>query len=411
MDCDVTVQIAGVDVPVGHLYQQVRHGDEAASFSYDSSYLRNPQAFPLAPDMPLGPGSFHTTGLREFRAFEDCMPDRWGRNLMLRAERSKARDENRTARTLFEADLLVGVNDEARQGALRFWSVDGTALSPIEHGVPRETSIPALLSAADLVATDMDADIKDLLAAGSSLGGARPKASVRDEKGSLCIAKFPKADEDLIEDVCAWEYVALQLMRACSIRVPESRLIRIKGRSVLIMKRFDREGARRIPYISGLTAVQGSDGERYSYLELADFIEQEGANPEGDLRELWIRALFSCAVGNTDNHLRNYGFLREDRGWRLSPAFDVNPTSGDGEKYLATGLDFDAHEADPREALAVCEYFRLKVSEAKDIAAQMAHVLSQWRAGARRSGISEAAIERMRSCFGSAVTRLAGLAR
>lgn len=307
--------------------------------------------------------------------------------------------------------MLVGVNDEARQGALRIWDVEGNVLSSTLDGVPRETSIPALLDAADLAATDMDADVRDLLAAGSSLGGARPKASIRDEEGALCIAKFPKADEDVLSDVCAWEHVALQLMKRAGITVPDARLMRVGGRSVLLMRRFDRQGARRIPYISGLTAVQGTDGGRYSYLELAEFIEEEGSRPTQDLRELWVRALFSCAVGNVDNHLRNYGFLRDDVGWRLSPAFDVNPTPGAERKYLATGLDFDNREAEPEVAFSVSDFFRVGLQSARGIAASMARVLSDWRRAARADGISEASIERMADCFDSGVSKLEALAR
>ena len=339
------------------------------------------------------------------------MPDRWGRNLMHRAERAQARDEKRTLRTLFEADLLVGVNDEARQGALRIWDAEGNVLSSAFNGVPRETSIPALLDAVDLAATDMDADIRDLFAAGSSLGGARPKASIRDEQGLLCIAKFPRADEGVLNDVCAWEHVALQLMGHTGVAVPDSRLMRVDGRAVLLMRRFDRQGARRIPYISGLTAVQGTDGGRYSYLELAEFIEEEGSRPVQDLRELWTRALFSCAVGNVDNHLRNYGFLRDGAGWRLSPAFDVNPTPGAEPKYLATGLDFGNREAEPELAISVSDFFRVSLSDARGIAASMARALGGWRRVARADGISEASIERMADCFELGVSKLRALAR
>ena len=411
MECDVTVRRGGEDILVGRLYQNVRHGDETATFAYDPSYLADPRAFSIAPDMPLGPGSFHTPGLSEFRAFEDCMPDRWGRNLMLRAERARAKAEGRATRTLFEADMLAGVDDEARQGALRFWSTSGEVLSSCGSGVPRETSIPSLLKSADAAATDMDADVRDLLAAGSSLGGARPKASVRDEGGRLCIAKFPKADENLVEDVCAWEHVALLLMKKAGIEVPDSRLLRVGGRAVLITRRFDRRAGDRIPYISGLTAVQGADGGRYSYLELAEFIEQEGSRPDRDLRELWVRALFSCAIGNVDNHLRNYGFLREELGWRLSPAFDVNPTPGSETKYLATGLGFVDREASPEAAFDVCEFFRVDVAEARRAAESMARVLETWRRVARGDGISEASIERMADCFESGVRRLRKAAR
>ena len=200
--------------------------------------------------------------------------------------------KQQTPRVLFEIDYLTGVSDKTRQGAIRIWDETGQSLAPEEKGVPREVDLPALLNSADLAAVDMDADIRDLLEAGSSLGGARPKASVQDQQGTLWIAKFPKSDEDSISDISAWEKVSLDLMSECGINVPESRLIRIKGRSVLLLKRFDRVGDLRIPYISGLTAIQGNDGNNYSYLELVEFIEGAGSNPQEDIRELWRRALF-----------------------------------------------------------------------------------------------------------------------
>ncbi|MCH4082970.1 MAG: type II toxin-antitoxin system HipA family toxin [Olsenella sp.] len=407
MEYLVTVQIGGQDVSCGRLFQNVRHGEETTTFSYDPSYLSHPKAFALCPDMPLGPGTFHSSGLRNLRAFEDCMPDRWGRNLLMRSERNQARLEQRTERTLFEADMLCGVSDFTRQGALRIWSPDGReALAKESAGVPREVELPALLSSADLAVEDLNADVRDLVAAGSSLGGARPKASIQDTDGTLLIAKFPKASESQAEDVCAWEHVCLRLMKACGIAVPPSRLTRIKGRSVLLLARFDRREKLRVPYISGLTAVQGDDGERYSYLELAEFIEESGSNPDRDLPELWRRAAFSCAVGNTDNHLRNYGFLWNESGWALSPAFDVNPTPGDNQKYLATALDFDRPEADPRIALEVSDYFRVSEDQAKAYMRKTAHVLEAWPAIARGEGISEASIQRMSSNFQSGIASL-----
>lgn len=411
MELDVTVQLGEKDVFVGHLYQSVRHGLETTSFSYDTSYLTLSEAFSLAPDMPLGAGSFHSVGLSHLRAFEDCLPDRWGRNLMLRAERTRAREEARAARTLFETDMLAGVNDETRQGALRIWSKEGRALSPAESGVPREVSIPSLLDAADLAAIDMNADVRDLLAAGSSLGGARPKASVRDETGHLCIAKFPKVDEGELADVGAWERVALQLMGECGIRVPTSRLLRVRGRSVLLLRRFDRHGSARVPYLSGLTAVQGEDGGSYSYLELVEFLEEEGASPEKDIKELWDRALFTCAVGNTDNHLRNYGFLRDGAGWRLSPAFDVNVTPGDAPKFLSTSVGLDGNEADVRLVVELCDYFRLTREEARAHVSRMATALARWRRVARANGIGEVSIANMASCFEKGISDLRAAAR
>lgn len=421
MNYKVTVQINGTDVLAGTLYQNVRRGVETATFSYAESYLENPSAFALAPDMPLGAGTFHSAGLTEFRALEDCMPDRWGRNLMLRAERNSAKEESRAVRTLFEADMLTGVSDKMRQGALRIWAEDDTSfqhpLASQERGVPREIDIPSLLNAADKATMDLDADIRDLLEAGSSLGGARPKASIQDEQGFLCIAKFPKVDEDQLVDSAAWEKTMLDIMAECGISVPESRLIRVAGRSVLLMRRFDRRGshdqkdvqALRIPYISGLTAVQGKDGQHYSYLELVDFLETEGARSQEDIQELWLRALFSCVVGNTDNHLRNYGFLHVWNGWILSPVFDVNPTPGDHPKLLSTGLDFDDRSADPALALSVCEYYRLTEKQAKAKARKMVSVLGKWQAFARSNGISEASLAYMESNFESGLARLRNL--
>lgn len=197
----VTMQIDGMDVPAGTLFQNIRNGEETTSFVYDQQYLAREDAFALAPDVPLGGGSFHSASLRSLRALEDCMPDRWRRNLMTRTERLEAKNAGRTPRTLFETDLLTGVNDETRQGALRLWDADGNVLTAPETGVPREIDLPHLLSSADRASQDMDVDIRDLLDAGSSLGGARPKASMRDEHGDLWMAKFPKSAEGHLE---AW---------------------------------------------------------------------------------------------------------------------------------------------------------------------------------------------------------------
>ena len=409
MEYRVSVQLDGEDVFAGTLYANVRHGQESASFRYDDAYLSDSRSFALSPDLPLSQGPLHARGGALFGAFEDCMPDRWGRNLMLRAERRAAREQDRAARALFEHDFLAGAGDFARQGAIRIWR-DGAAVAAQGEGVPREVRVPELLAAADLAAADLDADVGDLVAAGSSLGGARPKASVVDEHGALNIAKFPKADEQSLEDVCAWEKTALDLAARAGIRVPATRLLRVDGRSVLLLERFDREGGRRIPYLSGLSAIQGSDGERYSYLDLVSFIEEEGARPDEDIRELWRRVLFSCAIGNTDDHMRNHGFLREPGGWRLSPAFDINPTPGDNVKYLRSAIDYDADEASPQAAVDACEWYRLTRDEARSIAAEMAAVLKGWRKAAQANGISKAAQERMATSLDAAVERL-GTAR
>lgn len=406
MEYHVTLQASGEGIPVGTLYINIRHGQESASFRYDDSYLSLPQAFALAPSMPLTRGTLHAPAGTLFHAFEDCMPTRWGRSLMLRAERRRAHEENRATRTLFEHNYLAGVDDVARQGALRIW-VDGKPVSS-NGGVPREVHIPDLLTAADVAAADLDADVADLIAAGSSLGGARPKASIADEHGVLCMAKFPEADESPYEDVCAWEKTTLDLAEACGLRVPKSRLLRVGGRSVLLLKRFDREEGLRIAYLSGMSAIQGSDGESYSYLDLVAFIEEDGAQPERDIKDLWKRILFSSAVGNTDDHMRNHGFLRQRGGWALSPMFDVNPTPGDNPKYLRSGIDYETNEADPRAVVSAAEWYRVERDEARTLAKGMASVLSRWRKVASANGISKTSQDYMASCFEAGVERLYG---
>ena len=173
-----------------------------------------------------------------------------------------------------------------------------------------------------------------------------------------------------------------------------------------MLDRFDREGTKRIPYLSGMSAVQGVDGESYSYLELVDFIEWGGASPTKDIQQLWLRLLFSCAIGNTDDHMRNHGFLRSEEGWSLAPAFDVNPTEGDGEKYLSCAADFDERLAVPQTALDVCEEFRMRHSDAVLAAKNMARELAAWRRIATADGISRGSISRMESCFEAAIKRL-----
>ena len=185
-----------------------------------------------------------------------------------------------------------------------------------------------------------------------------------------------------------------------------SRLLKMGKRHILIAQRFDRENSRRIPYISGMTAISGNDGGNYSLLDLLDFIEEYCSNPHKDARELWLRALFTCAIGNTDNHMRNYGFIRNDEGWALSPQFDVNPTIGCGEKLLTSSVDERDYASDVRVALRVCDYFRVTQEEARQTCTKLAQVLKNWRRIAREAGISRDSIDAMATCFDGAIEQL-----
>ncbi|MCZ3388065.1 MAG: type II toxin-antitoxin system HipA family toxin [Actinomycetia bacterium] len=294
----------------------------STTFRYDTGYLGQRLAFPIDPDLTLSTGTQHVNGLPG--ALEDSAPDRWGRNLTTKLQRHATLVAGRRAASLSDADFLVGVSDFTRQGALRFRADGEGPFLGTSNEVPRLLELPRLLNAADAVSRDDDfTAIKELLEAGSgSLGGARPKASVRDGD-RLLIAKFPHPDDDW--DVMAWEKTALDLAKKAGIRVPEVRLAHTDGRAVLLLERFDRISDGRVPYMSAMTLLSAHDGDSHDYLEISEALPAVGSAARKDLNELWRRIVFSVFVNNTDDHLRNHGFLDERGGWALSPVFDVNP--------------------------------------------------------------------------------------
>jgi serine/threonine-protein kinase HipA len=392
------------DVRVGDLWSHRRRGSESATFAYDSSYLGRAGAYALDPGLPLVGGQQQTrAGQRMFGAFSDCAPDRWGRTLVDRAERESAAEANRTERSFGEIDYLLGARDDMRQGALRFRDPsDGPFLAPPAQGVPTLVELPALLAAAERAERDgpIAADLTLLLNGGSSLGGARPKAHVIDERGRPAIAKFPSPGADSW-DVMRWEAVALDLAAAAKIQVPASESLEISGRTVLVVERFDRTaGGKRLGYISAMSMLESGDGERGSYLEIADAIERESPSPVTDLAELWRRVAFSILISNTDDHLRNHGFLRKTSGgWSLAPAFDLNPNPSVGPKELSTAIDFENREARVDLLLDVAPEFRLDADVAHTILREVAEATSTWRQVAGRHGLSKGAQDQMAPAF------------
>ncbi len=400
----VYVDLDNEPVLVGRLWAHRRRDHDSASFEYDEAWLRHPERFALEPALVLGPGSFHTVaGKAIFGAFGDSAPDRWGRVLMQRAERRRADRAGEPVRTLCEIDYLLRVNDEARQGALRFsHAPDGPFLAGEDMTpIPPLVGLPRLLSAAERVGadTDTDEDLRLLLAPGSSLGGARPKASVRDRSGQLAIAKFPRRDDEI--DVVRWEAVALSLAAKAGIRVPSWRIEAIGRRRVLLLHRFDRADDRRIPYLSAMSMLGANDLETHSYLELVDALRQYGAAPEKDMAELWRRMVFNILVSNTDDHLRNHAFLYEGpNGWRLSPAYDLNPTPVDIKpRVLTLAIDEESRTASFELALSVAAYFELDEPQARAIARDVGRIVSYWREEAGKLGLAERHIDRMASAF------------
>ena len=401
-EVEVFVSFADADVLAGRLWCHRRRGTESQTFRYDTGYLGRAGAYELDPLLPLVEGSQQTPANREiFGAFSDSAPDRWGRRLIGRAERRRVRREGGTARSFGEADYLLGVRDDLRQGALRYREPDaGEFIAPPDAGVPSLLDLPKLLGAADRLERDEESEeeLATLLRGGSSLGGARPKAHVLDDRGRIAIAKFPSPVND-DWDVMRWEAVALTLAHAAGIRVPDYRLHLIDGEPVLIIDRFDRVGSIRIAYVSALTMLERDDGDTGSYLEIADVIARHSPSATGDLRELWRRVAFSVLISNFDDHLRNHGFLRTSTaGWSLSPAFDLNPDPR-GERFLHTAIDFDDTEARIDLLLDVAAEFRLNAHQALRALGDVHAAVGRWRDVASELGVRDDELELMGPAF------------
>lgn len=404
-EVEVWVSLGGEDVLAGHLWAHRRQGVESATFVYATAYLASRAAYPLDPALPLVSGQLQTPQNRRlFGAFSDCSPDRWGKMLIRRRYGSTGEDGGE--RSFGEVDYLLGVRDDLRQGALRFRDpVTGEFLADLGEGVPQLIDLPRLLDYAGRAERDVASheELDMLLKGGSSLGGARPKAHVVDRKGRLAIAKFPKVEGDEW-DVTGWEAVALQLAREAGIDAAASELAEVAGRSVHIVDRFDRRGQLRVGYASAMTLLEASDGEPRSYLDLVEVIEEESDRTGDDLRELWRRIAFSILVSNTDDHLRNHGFLRSTTGgWSLSPAFDINPNPEPGPRFLSTSIDGLSNAASISLLLGVAELFRLDDTEATAILSEVKEATGRWQETARRLGHDRSSIRQMRPAFEQAV--------
>ena len=401
-EVEVVVQIGGEDVAAGRLWAHRRRGVESQTFAYSRAYLARGDAYALDPALPLVEGPQQTAEARPiFGAFADSSPDRWGRRLIRQAERRRAERERGAERSFGETELLLGVRDDLRQGAVRFRDADSGAYLADEEGVPAMLELPKLLRAAERADLDEDdeEDLAALLRGGSSLGGARPKAHVIDPRGRLSIAKFPSPAGDEW-DVMAWEAVALQLARDAGIAAAGSALHTIEGRSVHIVERFDRAGERRVGYVSAMTMLERADGEVGSYLEIADAIQRHSPAASADLRELWRRVAFSILISNFDDHLRNHGFLRtSSAGWSLAPAFDLNPDPRPGARRLSTAIDFDETAADLDLLREVAPEFRLSDEDARTIVGEVTAAVSRWRDTARAMGLPEAELTLMAPAF------------
>ncbi len=405
MTIEVYIDAHGVITQSGILRRYAGSNRERVTYEHDIDWLKDPKAFQFDPTLPMRRGVFHPGGDRVmFGTLGDSAPDTWGRSLMRRRERRRAEREGRPVRTLHETDYLLGVSDYSRLGGIRF-CVDGIFQSPKSKGVPSIHALADLLEAARRIELEeeTDEDLRMMFAPGSSLGGARPKASVYDQHGNLSIAKFPKVIDDY--SIERWEAIALDMAAAANMQVSNYELVETSGFTVFLSNRFDRikkmadEENHRIPFMSAMAATEHSDGDDdCSYLEMVDVINQMGSEPERDRTELFKRMAFSILITNTDDHFRNHGFLWSGKkGWRLSPLYDVNPVP-EGSRILSTRIDFDDASASIELLRSVAEYF-LPLEAADRIINDCRSVVLKWEDFARARGAPASEIKRLRSAF------------
>lgn len=402
-EIEVHISLDGRNQRVGTLFRQSARRRETVSFAYHEDWLENALRFSLEPALQVGKGLFHPNSDRAiFGSIGDSAPDTWGRRLMQRAERRNASNESRQPRTLLEADYLLGVTDVSRLGALRFKRVDQDEFQkPIDDGVPGFIHLQRLLESAERIErnSETDEDLDLIFAPGSSLGGARPKASVIDSQGNLAIAKFPKDTDDY--PIETWEHIALILAERAGITVAKHELQKINEKPVLLSWRFDRNKQERILFLSAMSLLQAKDGERASYVEIVDELSQHGANTKADSAELFRRMVFNILVSNVDDHLRNHGFLWTGKnGWVLSPAYDLNPTPADiKQRILSTNISLDEGTCSIDLALSQATLFGLSVIEAQSVTSEVGAAVATWRDVAKSVGLSKSEQERMSSAF------------
>ena len=398
---EVHADIDGVSTKVGIIFSHRHREKESMSFIYDEKYISMPNAYSLDPSLPLHVGSHQTsTGKNVFGAFSDSSPDRWGRKIIERRESIRAREAGVQPHSMSEMEILLCVRDDVRQGALRFSEAGGKFLASDETGIPALIKLPELLALVHRIdANDAEySELQELLLAGGSLGGARPKAHVLDSKGNLSIAKFssPRNDE---WDVMSWEKTLLDLAAYAGLCVPESTLLSVGKEKVLLVKRFDRINGERVGYVSAMTMLEKSDGEQGSYLDIADVIERTSLNAATELRELWARIVFNVLTTNKDDHLRNHGFLKtKGDSWKLSPAFDLNPDPNP-TRYLSTAIDDKDNTASLELTFSVIDYFRLTKSEALEILSKVMESVKLWKLVAIRNGIPQFQMKKMERAF------------
>ena len=388
-----------LDIPalVGELSFDSVRGNETYSFSYDKEWLAKYGDIFLSEDLQNFPGVQYTRPERDiFSCFSDALPDRWGRTLLNRREQIAAADEKRPVKRLTSFDYLMGIDDASRMGGFRFTKTkDGEFINvDLNLRVPPLTSVRELIHAAHEIEESEEKQqlpakkwLVQLLHPGTSLGGARPKATVVDEDGKLTVAKFPSRKDDY--DVALWEHFCHVMGRKAGLNVAATRIINGENHHVLLSKRFDRNGeGKRIHFASALTLLGLEDGDNastgFGYPDIVDFIIRHGSNVEQNLEELYKRVSFYIIVGNSDDHFRNHGFLLTRKGWELSPAYDINPTLQENQSLL---INRSTNESDLNILLESADDYMLSKDKAARIISEVKEAMKSWQTEARRIGI------------------------
>jgi serine/threonine-protein kinase HipA len=385
---------------VGELSYESLRGSDSYGFCYSNEWLKDYGSLFLSDDLNNYPGQQYTAPDKDiFGCFSDTLPDRWGRTLINRREQILAKDEKRPVRRLSSFDYLIGIEDFSRMGGFRFKeSMDGDYINASETlRIPPLTDIRELIAASSEIEKSEEEDqlpemrwIAQLVQPGSSLGGARPKASVLDENKNLCIAKFPSRKDDY--DAGIWEHFSHLLAKKAGINAAETRVISTNDKyHTLLSRRFDRrEDGKRIHFASAMTLLGLNDGANANtgngYLDIVDFIIQNCTNVEDNLKELYRRVAFNICIGNTDDHFRNHGFLLTVKGWTLSPAYDMNPTQNEYQSLLITS---SSNKADLHILLDACEEYMIGRKVAESIIHEVVKTVKDWRNLAVRLGISK----------------------
>ncbi len=392
---------------IGVLAAQQAKGKKAFSFEYDKQWLASKKQFLLDPDISLYSGTQYPNGKENFGIFMDSLPDTWGKTLMKRRAAQEARALGKNAPTLYDIDFLLGVDDNSRMGALRFKLDPNGAFLNDDKKYPTQhwSHIKELQHAAKMLESDRENEevkkwLSILIAPGSSLGGTRPKANILDDKSHPWIAKFP-AKADTI-DKALWEYLAYKLAVNAGIEMAESRIEKVSGKyHTFFTKRFDRLKSERVHFASAMTMTGNNEdtikNNPASYLDLAEFIQYSGSNNEADLHQLWKRVVFNIAISNTDDHLRNHGFILKKDGWRLSPAYDLNPSiDKDG---LALNIDSSDNALSFQLAKSVGTYFQLTNQQMNKIINKVNGAVKNWKKIADEIGVSKKEKELMSKAF------------